>query len=112
MADADGIGARVYYMKFILHDWSDEENHRILTELASAFTRGYSKLIIEEFVLADRDCAMLQAMWDWEMLIFCNSMERSLSQWTSLLDKAGFKVAKFWPPPGDGQGIIEAELKD
>ncbi|KAJ5114417.1 hypothetical protein NUU61_000176 [Penicillium alfredii] len=105
-------GARVYYMKFILHDWSDEENHRILTELASAFTRGYSKLIIEEFVLADRDCAMLQAMWDWEMLIFCNSMERSLSQWTSLLDKAGFKVVKFWPPPGDGQGIIEAELKD
>ncbi|KAJ6136204.1 hypothetical protein N7512_001364 [Penicillium capsulatum] len=104
-------GARVYYMKFILHDWSDEENHTILTQLAGAMTKGYSKLVIE-FVLTDRDCAMLQAMWDWEMMIFCNSMERSQTQWTRLLEKAGFQVTKFWAPPGDGQGIIEAGLKE
>ncbi|KGO73074.1 Winged helix-turn-helix transcription repressor DNA-binding [Penicillium italicum] len=55
-------GARIYYMKFILHDWSDEENHVILTQLAGAMKQGYSKLIIEEFVLADRDGAILPAM--------------------------------------------------
>ncbi|CDM34306.1 hypothetical protein DTO013E5_2304 [Penicillium roqueforti] len=104
-------GARIYYMKFILHDWSDEENHIILTQLAGAMKQGYSKLIIEEFVLADRDGVMLPAMWDWEMMIFCNSMERSQSHWTRLLGAAGFQVIKFWAPPGDGQGIIEAELK-
>ncbi|OQD71075.1 hypothetical protein PENPOL_c001G04565 [Penicillium polonicum] len=104
-------GARIYYMKFILHDWSDEENHVILTQLAGAMKQGYSKLIIEEFVLADRDGAMLPAMWDWEMMIFCNSMERSKSHWTGLLEGAGFQVINFWAPPGDGQGIIEAELK-
>ena len=74
--------------------------------------RGYSKLIIEEFVLADKECAMLPAMWDWEMLIFCNSMERTASQWTKVLDSAGFRIVKFWAPPGDGQSIIEAELKE
>ncbi|KAJ5411014.1 uncharacterized protein N7487_005373 [Penicillium crustosum] len=104
-------GARIYYMKFILHDWSDEENHVILTQLAGAMRQGYSKLIIEEFVLADRDGAMLPAMWDWEMMIFCNSMERSKSHWTRLLEGAGFQVINFWAPPGDGQSIIEAELK-
>ncbi|KAJ5163950.1 uncharacterized protein N7500_005780 [Penicillium coprophilum] len=104
-------GARIYYLKFILHDWSDEENQAILTQLAGAMKQGYSKLIIEEFVLADRDGAMLPAMWDWEMMIFCNSMERSQSHWTRLLESAGFQVIKFWAPPGDGQGIIEAELK-
>lgn len=98
-------------MKFILHDWSDEENHVILTQLAGAMRQGYSKLIIEEFVLADRDGAMLPAMWDWEMMIFCNSMERSKSHWTRLLEGAGFQVINFWAPPGDGQSIIEAELK-
>ncbi|PLB51497.1 O-methyltransferase [Aspergillus steynii IBT 23096] len=102
-------GARTYYMKFILHDWSDEESQQILTQLHAAMKKGYSKLIIEEFVLADKDCAMLQAMWDWEMMIFCNSMERTADRWAQLLDKAGFKVVKFWSPPGDGQGIIEAE---
>ncbi|RAK99542.1 O-methyltransferase [Aspergillus ibericus CBS 121593] len=105
-------GARAYYMKFILHDWSDEESRQILTHLAAAMKAGYSKLIIEEFVLADKDCAMLPAMWDWEMLVFCNSMERTASQWTKVLDSAGFRVVKFWAPPGDGQSIIEAEVKD
>ncbi|KAI3002797.1 hypothetical protein CBS147346_5709 [Aspergillus niger] len=105
-------GARTYYMKFILHDWSDEESRQILSHLAAAMKMGYSKLIIEEFVLADKDCAMLPAMWDWEMLIFCNSMERTASQWTKVLDSAGFRVVKFWAPPGDGQSIIEAELKE
>ncbi|KAJ5384127.1 O-methyltransferase family 2 [Penicillium concentricum] len=104
-------GARIYYMKFILHDWSDEDNQTILTQLAGAMKQGYSKLIIEEFVLADRDNAMLPAMWDWVMMIFCNGMERSQSQWTRLLEAAGFQIIKFWGPPGDGQSIIEAELK-
>ncbi|GKZ29847.1 hypothetical protein AbraIFM66950_006708 [Aspergillus brasiliensis] len=105
-------GARTYYMKFILHDWSDDKSRQILSHLAAAMKNGYSKLIIEEFVLADKDCAMLPAMWDWEMLIFCNSMERTASQWTKVLDSAGFRVVKFWAPPGDGQSIIEAELKE
>lgn len=73
--------------------------------------KGYSKLIIEEFVLDDTDCHMLQAMWDWEMMVFCNSMERTKAHWQRLLESAGFNVVKFWKPPGNGQGIIEAELK-
>lgn len=105
------LGARTYYLKFILHDWSDEDCRRILRQVGAAMKKGYSKLIIEEFVLADRDCAMLPAMWDWEMLIFCNSMERTAGRWRSLVGSAGFRVVKFWPPPGDGQGIIEAELE-
>lgn len=99
-------------MKFILHDWSDDENYTILTQLGGAMAKGYSKLIVEEFVLADRNCSMLQSMWDWEMMIFCNSSERSHTQWTRLLERAGFKIIKFWTPPGDGQAVIEAELKD
>ncbi|RAH81161.1 O-methyltransferase [Aspergillus japonicus CBS 114.51] len=104
-------GARTYYLKFILHDWSDEDCRRILRHVGAAMKKGYSKLIIEEFVLADRDCAMLPAMWDWEMLIFCNSMERTADRWRKLICSAGFQIVKFWPPPGDGQGLIEAELE-
>ncbi|KAJ6100179.1 hypothetical protein N7467_001714 [Penicillium canescens] len=103
--------ARIYYMKFVLHDWSDRENQKILTELSGVLKLGYSKLIIEGFVLADHDAAMFPAMWDGEMMIFCNSMVDSQSQWTRLLDAAGFQVIKFWAPPGDGQSIIEAELE-
>jgi hypothetical protein len=62
-------------------------------------------------MLADHDAAMLPAMWDWEMMIFCNSMERSQSQWTRLLDAAGFQVIKFRASPGNGRSI-EAEPEE
>ncbi|RJE27369.1 O-methyltransferase [Aspergillus sclerotialis] len=104
-------GARIYYIKFVLHDWSDSDCRKILSNLAPAMKKGYSKLIIEEMILEDTDCAMLQATRDWVMMAFCNSMERTKGHWQSLLRSAGFKVVKFWPPPGDGQGIIEAELE-
>ncbi|KAL4811804.1 O-methyltransferase [Aspergillus spinulosporus] len=102
-------GAYVYYLKFILHDWSDAQCHQILTHIREAM-RPESKLIIEEFILPEKDCPMLSAMWDWEMMVFCNSFERSESHWRKVLSKAGFQ-AKFYYPPGDGQGIIEAELQ-
>lgn len=72
--------------------------------------KGYSKLVIEEFILADTSCPMLSAMWDWEMMVFCNSMERTQGHWQQLLESAGFKNIQFSFPPGDGQGIIDAEV--
>jgi hypothetical protein len=89
-------------MKFILHDWSDKQCLQILGHICDAMKAGYSKLIIEEFILPEKDCPMLSAMWDWEMMVFCNSLERSEGHWSRLLNEAGFE-AKFWYPPGDGQ---------
>ncbi|KAI9371063.1 S-adenosyl-L-methionine-dependent methyltransferase [Aspergillus egyptiacus] len=103
-------GAYVYYMKFILHDWSDEQCRQILRQIHGAMRPGYSKLIIEEFILPEKDSPMLSAMWDWEMMVFCNSLERSEGHWTKLLAESGFE-ARFYYPPGDGQGIIEAVQK-
>ncbi|KAJ5129958.1 Winged helix-turn-helix transcription repressor DNA-binding [Penicillium bovifimosum] len=58
--------------------------------------RGYSKLILEEFVLTDRDGLCCLPLWN----------DPSLNG-----PGAGFQVIKFWAPPGDGYGIIEAKLK-
>jgi hypothetical protein len=55
-------GAYIYFMKFILHDWSDEQSLQILRHIHDAMTPGYSKLIIEEFILPEKDCPMLPAM--------------------------------------------------
>jgi hypothetical protein len=88
-------------MKFILHDWSDEQSLQILRHIRDAMTPGYSKLIIEEFILPEKDCHMLPVMWDWEMMVFLNSFERSEGRWKKLLDEAGF-TAVFLAPPGDG----------
>ncbi|KAL4766832.1 O-methyltransferase [Aspergillus nidulans var. acristatus] len=72
--------AYVYYLELILHDWSDAQCHQILTHIREAM-RPESKLIIEEFNLPENDCPMHSAMWDWEMMVFCKSFERSESHW-------------------------------
>lgn len=72
--------------------------------------KDYSKLIIEEFIVAEKDAATLPTMWDLQMLIHLSTMERTRDHWQKLLSVAGFRVVKFWYPPGDGQGIIEAEV--
>ncbi|KAL4802466.1 S-adenosyl-L-methionine-dependent methyltransferase [Aspergillus unguis] len=102
--------ARIYYMKFVLHDWSDAQSLEILTHIREAMKAGYSTLIIEEFILPEKDCPLLPAMWDWEMMVFLNSFERSEGHWRRLLGEAGFEPS-FHYPPGDGQGIILAEVK-
>lgn len=89
-------------MKFILHDWSDEQCLQILQRLREAMTPGYSTLVVEEFILPEKDCPLLPAMWDWEMMVFLNSFERSEGHWRRLLGEAGFE-ARFSYPPGDGQ---------
>ena len=99
-------------MKFIMHDWSDDKCRDILRHLAAAMTKGYSKLLIEEFILPDQGCALLSAVWDVEMMAILSSMERTRDHWRELLDSAGFAIMEFWLPPGDGQGIVEAMLKD
>lgn len=110
LIQALNTGARIYYMKFILHDWADAQCHEILQHLRTAMRKGYSKLIIEEFVLPDKDAPLSQTTLDWQMMVFCSSMERTRDHWKKLLTSAGFHVVKFWFPSRSGQGIIEAEV--
>lgn len=104
-------GARVYFFHFIMHDWSDDVCERILLRTAGAMKRGYSKLLLNEFILPNQDCPLFLAGFDLQMMTMHAAQERTESQWKLLLGKAGLKVNKFWQPDSGGEGIIEAELK-
>ncbi|KAJ5297875.1 S-adenosyl-L-methionine-dependent methyltransferase [Penicillium antarcticum] len=103
-------GARVYYMKWVLHDWSDEKCRVILGHIAAAMKKGYSKLLIEEFVLPNTDAQLLPIMFDMMVMVAGPGMERTRSQWTKLLKSSGLEVKNFWVPNGDSSGFIEVEL--
>ena len=69
-------------------------------------------MVLNEIIMPDEGVRFLPALYDLQMLVLPFGMERNRRQWTELLDSEGFKITKFWPPPGEGEGIIEAELKD
>lgn len=98
-------------MKFILHDWSDEKSLIILKNITASMKRGYSQLVIEEFILPPTGASLLPTLFDMQMITFLAAMERTEKHWRALLDKAGLVVEGFHLPPGDGTGIIVTSLK-
>jgi hypothetical protein len=73
-------------------------------------TPGYSKLLIGNIVLADMNVPLRQSLLDISMLVLHSGQQRSQSEFRELLEGAGFKIIKIWLPPGDGDGIVEAEI--
>lgn len=73
-------------------------------------TPGYSKLLIGNIVLADVGVPLRQSLLDISMLVLHSGQQRSQSEFRELLEGAGFKIIKIWLPPGDGDGIVEAEV--
>lgn len=45
-------GARVYFMRSVLHDWPDEQCRKILANVKDAMDPGYSKILISDCVSA------------------------------------------------------------
>lgn len=104
------IGARIYFEHFVLHDWDEEKSVQILKNIASAMTPGYSKIYLNEWILPKTGCSLYEATIDIAMLFALAAMERTESQWSELLQRAGLKLEKFWLPEEYGEGIVEASL--
>ncbi|KAK0624998.1 S-adenosyl-L-methionine-dependent methyltransferase [Bombardia bombarda] len=103
-------GARAYYMRNIYHDWPNERCVDIMKRLAEAMTKGYSKLLIFEWVLPAKGVPMYPALLDVNMMALLNGRERTEAEWTALLNEAGLKVVKFHLAGPEEEGLIEAEL--
>ncbi|BAE55269.1 unnamed protein product [Aspergillus oryzae RIB40] len=101
-------GARAYYMHWILHDWRDEQAHSILSHIVDAMEPGYSKLIINDQIIPDRDCDFATACISIMMMLQVGAFERTEKQWRALLTSVGLKDVSFYQPPGNGEGIIVA----
>ena len=104
-------GARVYYLRSILHDWPDDKCRLILSRLASAMTPGYSKVLVNELVLQDQGCSAIAAQVDITMMACLASEERSERQWHGLVDSAGLKIEKIWTDVPEAESVMELGLK-
>ena len=103
-------GARAYHIHSCLHNWSDAKAHEILTSLKPALTKGYSKLLINEYVIPDQGAHWLSTALDIIMMSSLCASERTEQGWRALLQSAGFKIVKIWTYEPGGESLIEAEL--
>ena len=91
------IGAKVYYMRQILHDFPDAESRRILGSIREAMT-GDSVVLVNENFLPETGASLYNAEIDLSMMAVFGSMERTERQWVELIESAGLEVVKVWKP--------------
>ncbi|MDI1488689.1 MAG: hypothetical protein OHK93_007965 [Ramalina farinacea] len=68
-------GARVHFFHYIFHDWPDQQCHDILQQTAAAMTKGYSRILINDWLLANQGGPMFPATMDINMMCLFASGE-------------------------------------
>ncbi|KAK7321406.1 hypothetical protein VNO77_32025 [Canavalia gladiata] len=93
-------------LKWILHDWSDEECVNILKKCKEAITQKgkEGKVIIIDMVVEnekrDDESVETQLFFDMLMMVLVTGKERNKKEWTKLITSAGFSDHKIIPVLG------------
>ncbi len=100
-------GGDVYFMKNILHDWTDEQATVILRNCRRALD-GKGKVVLLEAVVPPGNRPHPSKMIDIEMLFFPGGRERMEQEWRDLFAGAGFRLSRIVPTKSP-LCVIEAE---
>ena len=100
------VGADVYVLKRIIHDWNDTDAHTILSTCRRAI-RQDGTLVLIEWVLRPPNEPDLGKFMDLHMLVTLGGRERTESEFRGLLAGAGFVLTRVIPTGGP-HSIVEA----
>ncbi|KAL8939062.1 MAG: hypothetical protein Q9216_003569 [Gyalolechia sp. 2 TL-2023] len=88
-------GAKVYYLRNVLHDWPDAKAELILKNTIDAMDKE-SVILVDEKILPNVGASNVAAGVDLQMMMSYAAQERSEKQWKALMDRVGLKVEELW----------------
>ena len=89
-------GADAYMMKYILHDWSDDECQQILTNCRQAMAPGGCVLAIDSVIATGND-PQWGKLLDVNMMVLTSGRERTEAEFRALFDGAGLRLHRVVP---------------
>jgi hypothetical protein len=93
------------------HDWSQEFNIHLCIQIRKAVTPGFSRLIVNEWIVLEVGASMFVTAMDINMLNANGGMERTEALHGEYLEKAGLHVTDVYRLDDDvSEGVIEAEV--
>ena len=84
-------GARVYYFRNVLHDFTDEQCAKLLRNTKSAMRKD-SIILIDDIIVPERGAHWTVAQLDVSMMSSLASAERTYDQWVRLIDSVDMKI--------------------
>ncbi|KAE8343044.1 hypothetical protein BDV24DRAFT_129606 [Aspergillus arachidicola] len=104
-------GARAYFLRDVLHNWSDAKSTQILSRIVEAMDPEYSTLLIDDYVLPDTGAELRAAEMDILMWLHTAGLERTVSQWKSLFRTVGLELIKIWHSPRGNESVLETRVQ-
>lgn len=89
-------GGDAYVLKFILHDWEDEQAAAILRTCRRAIASTGRLLVIESEISPPNEGAVDKFL-DLTMLVHTGGRERTREEWVALFAVAGFRLVGTTP---------------
>lgn len=86
--------ADLFSLGRILHDWSEEKIRLLLKKIYDRLPRGGALLIAERLLNEDKTGPLNALAQSLNMLVCVEGKERTLSEYTTLLQKAGFATVR------------------
>uniref|UniRef100_A0A7S1ZKT8 O-methyltransferase domain-containing protein n=1 Tax=Ditylum brightwellii TaxID=49249 RepID=A0A7S1ZKT8_9STRA len=83
-------------IKYVLHNWNDQDSLQILQNCRKALPAG-GKLLIAEMLIDNNKPQVFEKSMDMVMLTLLNSAERTEAEFRSLLASAGFELTRVIP---------------
>lgn len=89
-------GGDAIIMKWIIHDWNDEQSIAILKNCHRALAGGGKIILVEAVVPPDSDFHFSKFM-DLNMLVMTGGRERTEAEFHDLYEKSGFRLTRIVP---------------
>lgn len=86
-------GGDAYMLKWILHDWNDEQAIALLKNCHAAMPID-ARLFVFEAPLSSRNQPSMHKLMDINMLVMTGGHERTEAEYRRLLDAAGFELTR------------------
>lgn len=99
--------ADAYVLKWILHDWSDEDCVDILSTVREAAPSD-ARLFVVEAVVPGPEASHFSKQLDMTMLVQMGGRERTLAEYEALFERAGWALGDQWEPPEGPMRVLEA----
>lgn len=95
-----------YIMKMILHDWSDEECVKILSNIQKA-SPANGRVLIVEHVVPGPEYPHFSKLFDIHMMCALTGRERTEKEYAGLMEKAGLQYVQTHYPQSKTIGVLE-----
>lgn len=102
-------GARAYFLRDIMHNWSDAKCKSILQNVAAAMDKDFSTLLIDQYVLPSIGTDLRAAEMDLLMLLHTSGIQRTVPMWEKLLSSAGLELVKIWRSNSASESVLEVK---